>query len=83
MCKNTCVLLVQVAFGEEHRIVGNVKALGEWDYHHAPKMRWNKGDVWTLQLDLPANEPVEFKVLSGLRGPVMQKPVYVWHLLKA
>ena len=53
---------VQVEFGEEARIVGNIPELGSWDVFRAPKMRWNDGHVWSLELDLPTDGEIEFKV---------------------
>lgn len=55
---------MQIEYGEEHRIVGNVSQLGEWDVGRAPKMRWHDGDIWSLELDLPVDQTLEFKVIS-------------------
>ena len=52
----------QVAFGESHKLVGAHPSLGGWNPDNAPAMCWNDGDVWTLDLDLPPDEDVEFKV---------------------
>ena len=52
----------QVAFGESHKLVGGHPSLGGWDPDNAPAMCWNDGDVWTLDLDLPPEEDLEFKV---------------------
>ena len=52
---------MQVAFGEVHKIVGADPALGAWDLGRAPAMAWSEGDVWRLDVSLPAGS-TEFKV---------------------
>ncbi len=52
----------QVAFGETHKLVGAHPHLGGWNPDAAPSMSWSDGDVWTLDLDLPPGEDLEFKV---------------------
>lgn len=51
----------QVGFGDSHRIVGSTEELGQWNVDSAPAMSWSEGDVWTLDLDLPAGRSLEFK----------------------
>ena len=53
---------MQVQFGEETRIVGSIPALGGWDVKKAPKMAWNDGHVWSLELEVPSDSSIEFKV---------------------
>ena len=55
-------MLLQINFGEEHKIVGNVAELGKWNIEQAPSMAWNDGSNWTLDLDVPAGSDLEFKV---------------------
>lgn len=55
---------LQVAFGEAHKIVGADPALGAWDLGAAPAMAWSEGDVWRLEVSLPAGA-TEFKVGAG------------------
>jgi hypothetical protein len=57
----------QVKFGEVHKVVGNLPALGKWSLDEAPTMEWSDGHVWTLALDVPVGQPVEFKVRRGGR----------------
>lgn len=52
----------QVSFGEAHKIVGSHSSLGSWNVDAAPLMEWSDGDVWTLDISIPAGEAVEFKV---------------------
>jgi len=58
----------QVAFGEAHKIVGADPALGAWDLGAAPAMTWSEGDVWRLEVSLPAGA-TEFKVGAGAALP--------------
>jgi hypothetical protein len=59
-------------FGEEVRVVGNVKALGEWDPSEAVSMKWTDGNVWVAELGVrvPAGEPLEYKYLIMADGEV-------------
>ena len=52
----------QVNFGDVHKIVGNTRELGRWKMDKAPEMAWSDGDVWTLDIDVPAETNLEFKV---------------------
>lgn len=52
---------LQVAYGESHKIVGGHPSLGSWDVGSAPTMKWSDGDVWTLVVDYPAGQKLEFK----------------------
>ncbi|KFM28670.1 hypothetical protein F751_3500 [Auxenochlorella protothecoides] len=51
-----------VSFGEVLKIAGQPHALGGWRLTHAPALRWSEGDVWTLDLDLPAGKH-EYKLV--------------------
>ena len=42
--------------------MGGHPALGNWDPSAAPEMRWNDGDVWTLDFDAEPNQGLDFKV---------------------
>ena len=53
---------MQVSFGESHKVVGGHPSLGDWDVSNAPQMQWNDGNVWTLEVQLPAGSDIEFKV---------------------
>eukprot|EP00746_Dinoflagellata_sp_MGD_P033349 gnl/MRDRNA2_/MRDRNA2_179542_c0_seq1.p1 gnl/MRDRNA2_/MRDRNA2_179542_c0~~gnl/MRDRNA2_/MRDRNA2_179542_c0_seq1.p1 ORF type:complete len:416 (+),score=70.54 gnl/MRDRNA2_/MRDRNA2_179542_c0_seq1:101-1348(+) len=59
-------------FGEEVRVVGNVKAIGEWDPSGAIPMKWTEGNVWVAELGLkvPVGEPLEYKYLITADGEV-------------
>lgn len=52
----------QANFGDSFKIVGNHGALGNWNIDEAPSMKWNEGNVWTLQLPWSESETFEFKV---------------------
>ena len=52
--------------GKVHKIVGADPALGAWDLGRAPEMAWSEGDVWRLDVSLPAAGMTEFKASSDL-----------------
>lgn len=60
----------QVGFGEQFKIVGNQKQLGNWDATKALELTWNEGDVWAATAELPVGVDIEFKV--GVLGPMLQ-----------
>jgi hypothetical protein len=68
---------VQVGYGEEFKIVGNQKELGNWDAGKALELKWNDGDVWAATAELPVGVDIEFKVSSSSssigRGPGQQQ----------
>ena len=53
---------VQLSYGEFHKIVGGHPSLGNWDVDAAPEMSWSDGDTWRMDVQLPANQQIEFKV---------------------
>lgn len=53
---------MQVEFGESLRLVGSDSVLGSWDVAQGPALRWSDGDVWTLDLEVPAGQQLSFKV---------------------
>jgi hypothetical protein len=53
---------VQIAYGEVHKIVGGHPSLGDWNVDAAPAMQWSDGDVWSLDVSMPAGTSLEFKV---------------------
>ena len=53
---------VQLSYGEFHKIVGGHPSLGNWDVDAAPEMSWSDGDTWRMNVQLPANQQIEFKV---------------------
>lgn len=53
---------VQLSYGEFHKIVGGHPSLGNWDVDAAPEMSWSDGDTWRADVQLPANQEIEFKV---------------------
>ncbi|KAK9806472.1 hypothetical protein WJX73_000758 [Symbiochloris irregularis] len=60
----------EVGFGESHKIVGGHPSLGSWDVGSAPTMNWNDGNVWTLDVDVPGGEGLEFKCIKVAGGHV-------------
>ncbi len=57
--------VIQVSFGETHKVVGGHPSLGDWDVGSAPQMQWNDGNVWTLEVQLPEGKDIEFKVVTA------------------
>jgi hypothetical protein len=53
---------MQVEYGEQFKIVGNQKQLGNWDAGKGLELTWNEGDVWAATVELPVAVDVEFKV---------------------
>ena len=53
---------MQANFGESLKVVGSSDALGGWDVSKSPSMTWTDGDVWCLELEIPAEEEqIHFK----------------------
>lgn len=52
-------------FGESLRLVGSDSVLGSWDVAQGPALQWSDGDVWTLDLEVPAGQQLSFKVRVG------------------
>ncbi len=53
---------VQANFGENLKVVGSSDVLGGWDVSKSPSMTWTDGDVWCLELEIPAEEEqIHFK----------------------
>ena len=67
----TFSLKQKVEWGDKMCVVGNHKELGRWELEKAPELRWNEGDIWTGQVELPAETSVEFKVVTvkGMGDP--------------
>ena len=63
-----------MAFGEAHKIVGGHPSLGSWDANAAPIMKWNDGNVGTLDVDFPTGQGLEFKVSTATLYP---DPLYL------
>jgi hypothetical protein len=53
----------RVEFGQAVKIVGSAEALGAWDAARGLSLAWGEGDVWTGAADVPAGEPLDFKVV--------------------
>ena len=57
---------LQVDFGDQLLVVGDVDQLGGWELERAPHMVWTEGDVWQATVDMPSGTAAEFKfVLSS------------------
>ncbi|KAK6588960.1 glucan 1 [Cryptosporidium xiaoi] len=56
----------ETKFGQELRVVGNIKELGDWDVEKSLSMTWTEGSFWTVSVKiLPANniENIEYKYI--------------------
>lgn len=48
-------------FGEALKVVGANPEVGEWQVEAAPTLEWSEGDVWTVDLKIPAESELTFK----------------------
>ncbi len=55
---------MQVDFGEVIRAVGNDKPLGSWDLSKAVTLKWNDGDIWSCEVQIPVGQPIRFKLVK-------------------
>ena len=53
----------QAQFGEHLKLAGSCGELGGWDLDKAKSMQWTDGDYWVADLCLPAQEPINFKLV--------------------
>ena len=53
----------QTQFGEHLKLAGSCGELGSWDLDKAQPMQWTDGDYWVADLCLPAQEPINFKLV--------------------
>jgi hypothetical protein len=72
------VLCSQVGYGEQFKIVGNHKELGNWDASKALELKWNEGDVWAATAELPVATDIEFKVGQGLGKTLVEEGGVKW-----
>lgn len=54
----------QVPFKTYFKVCGNVEELGAWNLEKAPMMEWSEGDVWFVDVAIPAGVEVEYKVVK-------------------
>ncbi|XP_047309626.1 uncharacterized protein LOC124913046 [Impatiens glandulifera] len=53
----------ECSFGEQFYLVGDNLMLGNWDPQDALPLEWSEGHVWTLDLDIPVGETIQYKFL--------------------
>lgn len=46
----------RLIFGEQLILVGAAEELGAWDVWRAPRMVWQEGDTWAVEVALPAGQ---------------------------
>lgn len=46
----------RLIFGEQLILVGAAEELGAWDVWRAPRMVWQEGDSWAVEVALPAGQ---------------------------
>jgi len=44
----------RTAFGQDVAMVGSTDTLGNWDPQRGVGMQWSEGDVWYVDLEVPA-----------------------------
>ena len=52
-------------FGQVLKVVGDATEVGAWNLSAAPLLNWSEGDVWSVELQLPAASKLAFKVRSS------------------
>jgi Starch binding domain len=57
--------VLQLQMGQRFKLVGNLETLGSWSHWDAPAFTWSEEHVWQLSLELPAGDPVEFKIVQA------------------
>ena len=58
------VLPRRIDFGKSHCMVGDLPALGSWDFTKGINMSWTDGDNWTAEMNLKPGTTFEFKVVE-------------------
>lgn len=46
----------RLIFGEQLLLTGAAEELGAWDVWRAPRMVWQEGDTWAVEVALPAGQ---------------------------
>ncbi|KAJ7964159.1 Phosphoglucan, water dikinase, chloroplastic [Quillaja saponaria] len=56
-------------------VVGNDPAIGLWIPTRAIPLNWSEGDIWSVELDIPAGLQIEFKfILRQSSGKILWQP---------
>eukprot|EP00892_Ulva_mutabilis_P005087 jgi/Ulvmu1/2950/UM149_0033.1 len=58
----------ELCLGQHLKLVGSAPALGNWDFRAAPAFTWTPDHVWQLELQLPIDTPVDWKVVQAVEG---------------
>lgn len=58
-------LAVQVAVGEDVRVVGDHQELGAWDASQGLALQWHPGNVWRGSVQLPAATEFMWKLVKA------------------
>ena len=48
-------------FGEEVGILGSIHKLGNWNQGGIFYLKWNNGNIWTGEIDVESNPPIDFE----------------------
>lgn len=59
---------VQLCLGQHLKLVGSSPVLGEWDFCAAPAFTWSPDHMWQLQVQLPLDAPVDWKIVQAVEG---------------
>ncbi|KAI3886570.1 hypothetical protein MKX03_005489 [Papaver bracteatum] len=61
--------------GQDILVVGDDPIIGAWDPSNAIPLEWSDGHLWSVQLDIPINKPIQFKfILKEPTGEVIWQP---------
>ena len=56
---------MQVAVGEDVRVVGDLQELGAWDASQGLALQWHPGNVWRGSVQLPAGAQFMYKLVKA------------------
>ncbi|ESW05909.1 hypothetical protein PHAVU_010G002900 [Phaseolus vulgaris] len=62
-------------FGEQFLLVGGDPMFGSWNPLEALPMTWSEGDVWSVEMDIPVGNSIQYKfILKGKEGDNFWQP---------
>ncbi|KAF3454230.1 hypothetical protein FNV43_RR04677 [Rhamnella rubrinervis] len=62
-------------FGEHFLLVGNEGVIGMWNPSKAIPLNWSHGNIWTVELYMPIELPIQFKfILKQSSGDIVWQP---------
>eukprot|EP00252_Welwitschia_mirabilis_P016935 TRINITY_DN37692_c0_g1_i1.p1 TRINITY_DN37692_c0_g1~~TRINITY_DN37692_c0_g1_i1.p1 ORF type:complete len:222 (-),score=66.62 TRINITY_DN37692_c0_g1_i1:38-673(-) len=75
MVKVKFLLQRRCNFGQQFSITGSHPHLGSWDPKAAIPLEWSEGDIWSVEMNIPAGKKIEYKfILKGKNGEITWQP---------